>query len=149
MFTAIHIKKEQYALNLQGRVRQIANFIEDFKEKYKPLLLKSACIYMIVKTGLIFLATFSAVAFLTIHIAPYIALEMSRTRALLFVMPLLCIIGLKLYFILSVLMAHHQSRAMIGSVVNTIVIRGRRGIKQVEKAFQSDIGYTLPVTGKD
>jgi hypothetical protein len=91
-----------------------------------------AVVYMSVKIGLILLASFTSMALLIGYVSQCIAIEMSKTKALLLASPLTLIVMLKLYFIFKMLMTYERSRAMIGCVVNALWLKGRQGIRRIE-----------------
>ena len=136
MLSTIALKNTGWVINIREKTREVLKAINDFKEKHKALLTKCATVYMSVKIGLILLATLSTVAFLIISVSQHLAIEMTKTKALIFATPLTLIIMLKLYFIFKMLMAYEKSRAIINSAVNVMILKGKQEVQR--------IGETLP-----
>ena len=101
--------------------------------------MKCAVIFMSVKVVLILLATFTTMAFLLSSVTPYLAVEMSKTKAMLFTLPLMMVITLKLYFIGKILMTYDRSKLVMKAVVDVIVWKGRHGMRRAEEAFPVDL----------
>jgi len=62
----------------------------------------------------------------------YLAIETSKTKALLLASPLTLIVMLKLYFIFKMLMTYERSRVIIKSAINVIWSKSKEGIQRVE-----------------
>ncbi len=137
MLSAITLKNTCCIINIQKKAKEILTDINEFKEKHKAFLMKCATVYMFVKVGLILLATFTTVAFLIISVSQYLAIEMSKAKALILAAPLTLIVILKLYFIIKMLMSYEKSRAIINSALNVIVLKGKQEVQR--------IGETIPV----
>lgn len=134
MLNRIALKNTGLVINIHEKTRDALKAINGFKEKHKALLMKCATVYMSVKIGLILLATLSTVAFLIISVSQHLAIEMSKTKALIFAIPLTLIIMLKLYFIFKMLMAYDRSRAIINSAVNVIILNGKQEVQRIGEA---------------
>jgi hypothetical protein len=132
MWNTIALKKNRFMLNLQEKIREIETFIDDSKERHKPFLTKCAIIFMIMKIGLISLATFSAVVFIILSVTPRLCQEMTRTNAFLLASPLTLILGVKIYFIGKMLLTYDRSRFMIQSAIDGVLFKSRRGLQQIE-----------------
>lgn len=117
--------------HIQEKTDNVISTIRDFKNKHKSFFMKCAVTYMAVKIGIILLASFAALVYLTSHVTQYLAIEMSQTKALLFATPLTMIVVLKLYFIFRMLMTYDRSRMMIQIVFNAMVLKGNQGVWQV------------------
>ncbi len=138
MYTTI-LKNTSLVVNLREKSVHLLAAIHNFKEVHKTFLMKCAIIFMSVKIGLILLATFSAVVFLLGSAMPYLATEMSKTKAMLFASPLILIIMLKLYFIGKILMTCDRSGLIIKSVVNVLLLKGRQGLRRVRVTIPADL----------
>ncbi|MGQ3684696.1 MAG: hypothetical protein ACUBOA_06780 [Candidatus Loosdrechtia sp.] len=143
MWNTIAFKKDRYILRLQEKMQELTSFAGDMKERYQPLLMRCAAIFMIVKIGLIFLTTFFTMAFIILSVTPRLDQEMSRTNAFLLALPLTFMLATKIYFIGTMLMTYDRSRCMIQSALGSILFRSRQGLRQVG-TFRS--GLPLPLT---
>jgi uncharacterized membrane protein (DUF485 family) len=132
MLNTITFENIGWVINLQEKARKLLKTVYDFKETHKSHLTNCAVVYMSVKIGLILLASFTSMALLIGYVSQCIAIEMSKTKALLLAPPLTLIVMLKLYFIFKMLMTYERSRAMIGCVVNALWLKGRQGIRRIE-----------------
>ena len=65
----------------------------------------------------------------------YLAIETSKTKALLLASPLTLIIMLKLYFIFKMLMTYESSRVIIRSAICVIWLKSKEGIQWVEETL--------------
>lgn len=133
------IKNTQWFINLQEKVMQLFVFLNNFKQKQKPLFMKCAVVYMSVKIGLILLATFATMAFFITSVTQHLAIEMSRSKALLFASPLTLVIVLKLYFICNILMTYDRSRLAMKSVFNKIFLKGKQGMQTLKETLPADL----------
>lgn len=139
MWNTIALKKSRYMLNLQGKIREIVTFIDDSKERYKPFLIKCAILFMIIKIGLISLATFSSMVFIILSVTPRLCQEISRTNAFLLASPLTLMLMVKIYFIGKMLLTYDRSRSMIQSAIDGVLFKSRRGLQQIEESLRVDL----------
>src|SRR5574342_455780 len=109
MLNVVTLENRSWVINLQEKARKLLRTVYDFKETYKSHLMNCAVVYMSVKIGLVLLATFTSMALLISYVSQCIAIEMSKTKALLLASPLTLIIVLKLYFIFKMLMTYERS----------------------------------------
>lgn len=138
MLDMIISKDTRWVMNLEKKARQLLAAVRNFKVMHKSLFMKCTVIFMSVKIGLILLATFATMAFLLSSVTPYLAVEMSKTKAILLTFPLTMIIVLKLYFISKVLMTYDRSKSTMKAAIDVILLKGRHGMRQVEEAFSLD-----------
>ncbi len=138
MLDMIISKDTRWVMPLEKKARQVLAFLHNFKETHKSLFMKCAVIFMSVKIGLILLATFATISFLVSSVTPYLAVEMSKTKAMVFTFPLTMVITLKLYFIGKILMTYDRSRSTMKAAIDVILLKGRHGMRQVEEAFSLD-----------
>ena len=120
MLNTITLKNTRWVTYLQEKAEILIKALCDFKEKHKVHLMNCAVVYMSVKIGLILLSTFTSVALLTSYVSQQLAIEMTKTKALLLASPLTLIVMLKLYFIFKMLMTYERSRVIIKSVLGVI-----------------------------
>ena len=132
MLNTITLKNTRWVTYLQEKAEILIKALCDFKEKHKVHLMNCAVVYMSVKIGLILLATFTSVALLTSYVSQQLAIEMTKTKALLLASPLTLVVMLKLYFIFRMLMTYEGSRAIIKSVLGVIWSKSRQGLQQIE-----------------
>jgi hypothetical protein len=137
MLNTITFENTKWVINLQEKARKLLKTVYDFKETHKSHFINCAVVYMSIKIGLILLATFSTMVLLITIGSPYLAIETSKTKALLFASPLTLIVMLKLYFIFKMLMTYEKSRVIIRSAISVIWSKSKEGIQRVEE--------TLPV----
>ncbi len=135
----ITIKNTQRFINLQEKVMHLFASLNSFKENQKPFLMRCAVVYMSVKIGLILLATFTTMAFFITSVTQYLAIEMSRSKALLFASPLTLVIVLKLYFICNVLITYDRSRLIMKSILNRIFLKGKQGMHTLKTTLPADL----------
>lgn len=139
MLHTIIFKDTRRDMYLEKKARQLLASVHNFKEKHKSLFMKCAMIFMSVKIGLILLATFVTMAFFLGTVTPYLAAEMSRTKAMLFTSPLLMIIVLKLYFVSKVLITYERSKSTMKAAIDVILLKGRHGMHRIEETFSMDL----------
>ncbi|HHT9113545.1 MAG: hypothetical protein HZA47_12645 [Planctomycetes bacterium] len=135
MLNVITLENRRWVINLQEKARKLLKTVYDFKETHKSHFMNCAVVYMSVKIGLILLASFTSMALLIGYVSQCIAIEMSKTKALLLASPLTLIVMLKLYFIFKMLMTYERSRVIIRSVISVIWSKSREGIQRVEGTF--------------
>lgn len=138
-------KDTRWVMNLEKKARQLLASVHNFKKTHRSLFMKCAVIFMSVKIGLILLATFATAVFLLTSVTPYLAAEMSKTKAMFFTIPLTLVITLKLYFIGKILMTYDRSKSTMKAVVDVILLKGRHGMRRVEETFSMDL---LPLSLK-
>lgn len=122
-------------MNLQKKIIYLFLFLNSLKEKKKPFIMKCAVAYIAVKIGLILLATFTTMAFLITSVTQHLAIEMSRSKALIFASPLTLIVMLKLYFIFNMLVTYDRSRLIMKSVLDKALLKGKQGMQTLKEAF--------------
>jgi len=137
MLQGITLKNTTWIITLREKIRQLVACIHNFEEEHKSVLMNCAVVCTSIKIGLILLATFSTMALLITIGSRYLAIETSKTNALLLASPLTLIIMLKLYFIFKMLMTYERSRVIIISAISVIWSKSKEGIQRVEE--------TLPV----
>ncbi|MBI5678132.1 MAG: hypothetical protein HZC52_06515 [Planctomycetes bacterium] len=137
MLNVITLENRRWVINLQEKARKLLKTVYDFKETHKSHFMNCAVVYMSVKIGLILLASFTSMALLIGYVSQCIAIEMSKTKALLLASPLTLIVMLKLYFIFKMLMTYERSRVIIILAISVIWSKSKEGIHRVEE--------TLPV----
>lgn len=130
MLNAIMLGNRRWVKSIREKTKILWKTLCDFKERHKPHFLQCAVVYMSVKIGVILLATFTSLALLLTYVSQHIALEMTKTKALLLTTPLTLIIMLKLYFIFKMLMSYERSRATIKSVLGVIWLKGRQQMEE-------------------
>ncbi len=135
MLNTITFENIGWVINLQEKARKLLKTIYDFKETHKSHLMNCAVVYMSVKIGLILLASFTSMALLIGYVSQCIAIEMSKTKALLLASPLTLIVMLKLYFIFRMLMTYERSRVIIRYAVSIIWSKSKEGLQQIEGTF--------------
>lgn len=138
MLDMIISKDTRWVMSLEKKARQVLASVHHFKETHKSLFIKCAVIFMSVKIGLILLATFATMAFLLRSVTPYLAVEMSKTKAMIFTFPLTMVITLKLYFIGRILMTYDRSKSIMKAAIDVILLKGRHGMRHAEEAFSLD-----------
>lgn len=139
MLHTIISEDTRLVMNLEKKARQLLASVRNFKETHRSLFMKCAVIFMSVKISLILLATFATMAFLLTSVTPYLAVEMSKTKAMFFTIPLTLVITLKLYFIGKILMTYDRSKSTMKAVVDVILLKGRHGMRRVEETFSMDL----------
>ncbi|CAG1771422.1 hypothetical protein BAC3_01804 [uncultured bacterium] len=139
MLHTIISEDTRWVMNLEKKARQLLVSVRNFKETHRSLFMKCAVIFMSVKIGLILLATFATMVFLLTSVTPYLAAEMSKTKAMFFTIPLTVVITLKLYFIGKILMTYDRSKSTMKAVVDVILLKGRHGMRRVEETFSMDL----------
>ena len=139
MYNRLTLKDVVFMSHTREKTDNIISAMRDFKDRHKPCFMKCAVIYMAAKIGIILLASFTAMIYLMSHVTQYLAIEMSQTKALLFAVPLTLVIAFKLYFIFRMLLTYDRSRLMIQTVVNAIVLKGMRGVRQVGESLPGDL----------
>lgn len=139
MLHTIISEDTRVVMNLEKKARQLLASVRSFKETHSSLFMKCAVIFMSVKIGLILLATFATMVFLLTSVTPYLAVEMSKTKAMFFTIPLTLVITLKLYFIGKILMTYDRSKSTMKAVVDVILLKGRHGMRRVEETFSMDL----------
>ena len=132
MLQGITLKNTMWIITLREKIRQLVACINNFKEEHKSVFMNCAVVCTLIKTGLILLATFSTVVLLITIGSQYLAIETSKTKALLLASPLTLIVMLKLYFIFKMLMTYERSRVIIKSAINVIWSKSKEGIQRVE-----------------
>ena len=132
MLQGITLKNTTWIITLREKIRQLVACINNFKEEHKSVFMNFAVVCMSIKTGLMLLATFSTVVLLITIGSQYLAIETSKTKALLLASPLTLIVMLKLYFIFKMLMTYERSRVIIKSAINVIWSKSKEGIQRVE-----------------
>ncbi|MBM2833908.1 MAG: hypothetical protein HW406_1069 [Candidatus Brocadiaceae bacterium] len=135
MSNTITFENIRWVINIQEKARKLLKTVYDFKETHKAYFMNCAVAYMSVKIGLILLASFTSMALLIGYVSQCIAIEMSKTKALLLASPLTLIVMLKLYFIFKMLMTYERSRVIIRSAVSVIWSKSKEGIRRVEGTF--------------
>ena len=135
MLNVIILENRRWVINIQEKARKLLKTVYDFKETHKAYFMNCAVVYMSVKIGLILLATFTSMALLIGYVSQQLAIEMSKTKALLLASPLTLIVMLKLYFIFKMLMTYERSRVIIRSAIRVIWSKGKEGIRRVEGTF--------------
>lgn len=135
MLNTITFENTAWVINLLEKARKLLKTVYDFKETYKSHFMNCAVIYMSIKIGLILLASFTSMALLIGYVSQCIAIEMSKTKALLLASPLTLIVMLKLYFIFKMLMTYERSRVIIRSAISVIWSKSKEGIRRVEGTF--------------
>lgn len=139
MLHTIISKDTRWVMNLEKKARKLLASVRNFKETHRALFMKCAVIFISVKIGLILLATFATMVFLLTSVTPYLAAEMSKTKAMFFTIPLTLVITLKLYFIGKILMTYDRSKSTMKAVVDVILLKGRHGMRRVEETFSMDL----------
>lgn len=139
MLHTIISKDLRWVVNLRIKAKQMHASVHNFKETHKSFFMKCALTFMSVKIGLILLATLSTITFFLRYVTPYLADEMSKTKALLFASPLTMIILLKLYFIGKMLMTYDRSRAMIIATFNVLLLKGGQGMRHIGEVLPSGL----------
>ncbi len=139
MLRTIFSHDARWVTNVRKRARQLLASFYHFKETHKSFLFTCAVLFMSVKIGLILLATFSTMAFLLGSATPYLAIEMSKGKAMLFVFPLTMITMLKLYFIGKILMTYDMSRSMMKVACRVLLLKGKQGIHRIKEAIPADV----------
>lgn len=134
MLNAIMLENRRWVKSIREKAKISWKTLCDFKERHKPHFLQCAVVYMSVKIGVILLATFTSLALLLTYISQHIALELTKTKALLLTTPLTLIIMLKLYFIFKMLMTYERSRVMIKSALGVIWLKGRQQMEETISA---------------
>lgn len=129
----------RWVMNGRKRARQLLASFYHFKETHTSFLFTCAVIFMSVKIGLILLAALSTMAFLLGSATPYLAIEMSKAKAMLFAFPLTMIIMLKLYFIGKILMTYERSRSMMNAAIHIFLLKSRQGIRRIKEAIPADV----------
>lgn len=135
MLNTITFENTGWVINIQEKARKLLKTVYDFKETHKSHLMNCAVAYMSVKIGLILLATLTSLALLISYVSQQLALEMTKTKALLLASPLTLIVMLKLYFIFKMLMTYERSRVIIRSAFSVIWSKSKEGIQRVEGTF--------------
>ena len=135
MLNTITFENTGWVINIQEKARKLLKTVYDFKETHKSHLMNRAVAYMSVKIGLILLATLTSLALLISYVSQQLALEMTKTKALLLASPLTLIVMLKLYFIFKMLMTYERSRVIIRSAFSVIWSKSKEGIQRVEGTF--------------
>ena len=135
MLNTITFENTGWVINLQEKARKLLKTVYDFKETHKSHFMNCAVVYMSVKIGLILLASFTSMALLIGYVSQQLALEMTKTKALLLASPLTLIVMLKLYFIFKMLMTYERSRVIIRSAFSVIWSKSKEGIQRVEGTF--------------
>lgn len=139
MLNMINFKETKLVANIQKKSVRLFASIHNFKETHKSFFIKCAIVFMSVKIGLILLATLATMTLLLSSVTPYLAGEMSKTKAMLLASPLTMIIILKLYFIGKILMTYDRSRSVIKSAVNVLLLKGRQGLRRVGETIPADL----------
>ena len=135
MLNTITFENTGWVINIQEKARKLLKTVYDFKETHKSYFMNCAVVYMSVKIGLILLATLTSLALLISYVSQQLALEMTKTKALLLASPLTLIVMLKLYFIFKMLMTYERSRVIIRSAFSVIWSKSKEGIQRVEGTF--------------
>ena len=135
MLNVIILENRRWVINLREKARKLLKTVYDFKETHKSHFMNCAVVYMSVKIGLILLASFTSMALLIGYVSQQLAIEMSKTKALLLASPLTLIVMLKLYFIFKMLMTYERSRVIIRSVISVMWSKSKEGIQRVEGTF--------------
>ena len=132
MLQGITLKNTMWIITLRKKIRQLVACINNFKEEHKSVFMNCAVVCTSIKTGLILLATLTSLALLISYVSQQLALEMTKTKALLLASPLTLIVMLKLYFIFKMLMTYERSRVIIRSAFSVIWSKSKEGIQRVE-----------------
>ncbi|MBI2470885.1 MAG: hypothetical protein HYV59_06535 [Planctomycetes bacterium] len=135
MLNSMTLKNTRWATYLQEKTGILLKAFCDFKEKHKAHIMNCAVIYMSVKIGLILLATFATMVLLISYVSQHLAMEMTKTKSLLFASPLTLIVMLKLYFIFKMLMTYDRSRMIIKSIIRVVSLKGKKGMQRIEETF--------------
>lgn len=135
MINTMLLKNTGWVTYLQEKKEILLKSLCDIKEKNKTRITNCIVIYMSVKIGLILLATFATMVLLISYVSRLIAIEMTQTKALLLASPLTLIVILKLYFIFKMLMTYDRSRTIIVSIISLVVLKGKKGMQQIEETF--------------
>lgn len=135
MLNAITFKNTRLLTCAHQQLRKLLTTVHRFKEERKQFLMRCVFIYMAVKIVIILLATFTTLFFVTNSVSGYLAIEMSRTKVILFTAPLTLIIVLKLYFIFMVLLTYDRSRYVIKTALRVALLKGKRGIQRVKETL--------------
>ena len=139
MYNRLMLKDVVFMSHTRGKTDNVISAMRDFKDRHKSRFMKCAVIYMATKIGIILLASITAMIYLMSHVTQYIEVEMSQAKALLFAVPLTLVIAFKLYFIFRMLLTYDRSRLIVQMVVNAIVLKGMRGIRQVGESLPGDV----------
>ena len=132
MLNTVTFENTGWVINIQEKARKLLKTVYDFKETHKSHFMNCAVVYMSVKIGLILLATLTSLALLIGYVSQQLAIEMTKTKALLLASPLTLIVMLKLYFIFKMLMTYERSRVIIRSAIRVIWSKSKEGIQRVE-----------------
>ena len=135
MLNVVTLENRRWVIYFQEKAGKLLKTIYNFKETHKSHFMNCAVVYMSVKIGLILLASFTSMALLIGYVSQCIAIEMSKTKALLLASPLTLIVMLKLYFIFKMLMTYERSRVIIRSAFSVIWSKSKEGIQRVEGTF--------------
>lgn len=135
MLNTIALKNAWVVITIQEKAKQLLAHIRDFKETHTTFFMKCATIYMAIKIVIILLATFSTLAFLLSTVVQHLAIEMSKSKAILLASPLTLVVMLKLYFIFKILMTYERSRLVIQSVIGVILLKSRQGMQRIEETL--------------
>ncbi|MCF6155850.1 MAG: hypothetical protein E3K36_11495 [Candidatus Brocadia sp.] len=135
MSYTIILKSSKRVTRLPEKLMQLFASLHTFKETHKSFFMKCAVLFMSVKVALILLATFTTMAVLLSSATQYLAIELSKTKAILFASSLTMIIMAKLYFIVKILMTYDRSKSMIKAMVSVILLKGRQGIRRIEETI--------------
>lgn len=139
MSYTIILKNSRRVTHVPEKLMQLFASLNNFKETHKSFFMKCAVLFMSVKIGLILLATFTTMAFILGSVTQYLAIELSKTKAILFASPLTMIIMLKVYFIVKIVMTYDKSKSMIKAVVSVMLLKGRQGIRRIEETIPADL----------
>lgn len=149
MVNTLSLKNTGWAAYLHKKIEILLRAFYRMKEKYKACIMNCVVIYMSVKLGLILLATFATMVLLISYVSKLIAIEMTQTKALVFASPLTFIVIFKLYFIFKMLMTYDRSRILIVSILNLVVLKGKKGMQRIEEAFPAGAVPLSPEKAKN
>jgi len=132
----------KFTVSFQERSGGYASAIRNLKAQYKPVFIKCAVTFMAIKLGLIFLATFAAMAYFLSPAARFLAIETSIPKAMLLVSPLIFVIVVKVCFIIKILITYNRSRAFMKRVVNYVWLKGRERLRHAKESLP--VGLHVP-----
>ena len=122
-------KTKNVALFFQKKCAGCAIAGRNFKERYKSVFVNSAVVFMAIKLGLILLATFATMAYFLSTASQYLAMEISKPKAILLISPLTLIIVVKVCFMIKMLTTYGRSRALMKSAAGYVWLKGKGGLR--------------------
>ncbi len=135
-------KTTNVALIFQKKCAECAIAVRNFKERYKSVFINSAVVFMAIKLGLIFLATFATMAYFLSTASQYLAMETSKPKAILLISPLILIIVVKACFIIKILSTHGRAGDFVKSAVNYVWLKGTSGLRLAKESLP--VGLNTP-----